>query len=297
MDAMRRIDDAMRVGDRILKCAVFLGLLHGDDRFEPLSTAFLVAKGSPDLAFLHVVTTQHSVMNRPKLWVRLNRLDGRAHVSASPIERWYFHPDSDNRFVDVAVAPVLFPTDVFDYATVYVDSEISDKETIAKRDIGIGDEVFYPGLFMHHVGSDKNLPLLRAGTIATMPDEMVRTGSGRQWLYLIESRSIGGHSGSPVFNNMLAPRSYFREKMVRLPMPGENYPYPLLGMIRSHFTAEDSGEYVTPDPERERLWVNTGIATVVPAWEIKETIDQQELADERAEELKNYRAQSPDVPD
>ena len=42
--------------------------------------------------------------------------------------------------------------------------------------------------------------IVRTGNIASMPEEAVDLGSsGSQEVYLVESRSIGGLSGSPVF--------------------------------------------------------------------------------------------------
>ena len=44
-----------------------------------------------------------------------------------------------------------------------------------------------------------NLPIVRLGAIAAMPGEYIKTDWGCLRAYLIEARSIGGLSGSPVF--------------------------------------------------------------------------------------------------
>jgi hypothetical protein len=291
---------AMRITDRILKCAVFLGTLSEEGIFDPVSTGFLVCSGTEGEAFQHIITTSHSVEPYSELYVKVNRHDGTAYVIPQPITKWYFHPQSTERFIDLAVCPVAMPRDVYDTANVFLSTDILTKEKSSRWDIGVGDELFYPGLFTSHAGAAKNIPLMRTGTIAAMPDEMVMTNRRRTWLYLIESRSIGGHSGSPVFVNLMVPRNYYSEKQVPLPFPGEHSGYLLLGMLRSHFTLEDTGEQVIAEgtgAASRLVRANSGIATVVPAWEIEETINQQELADERESVLASLRAKIGDTPD
>jgi hypothetical protein len=49
------------------------------------------------------------------------------------------------------------------------------------------------GLFSEHQGAERNIPIVRVGNIAAMPEEPVLTTSwGAIDAYLIEARSIGG---------------------------------------------------------------------------------------------------------
>jgi hypothetical protein len=51
----------------------------------------------------------------------------------------------------------------------------------------------------HHTGDLKNVPIVRVGNLASYPSEQIQTRAfGRMEAYLIEARSIGGLSGSPV---------------------------------------------------------------------------------------------------
>jgi hypothetical protein len=75
----------------------------------------------------------------------------------------------------------------------------ADTETIAHHDLGVGDEVFITGLFTKVTETTKNIPIVRTGTVAMMPGEEIPFGNNLIEAYLIESRSIGGLSGSPVF--------------------------------------------------------------------------------------------------
>jgi hypothetical protein len=286
----------MRVSDKVLKCAVFLGNVGSRGVFVPEATGFIVAKNTAEGAFQYVVTCQHCVVGK-KLRIRSNLKAGGASVSAVEYadSDWYFHPDSHNRFVDVAVLPVTMPWDVWDVIPV-TTTDFCDGATISGRDIGIGDELFYPGLFIHHSGQGRSLPVMRAGTLAAMPHEEITTRSGPIKAYLMEGRSIGGHSGSPVFVNFLAPRSYYADKLVRLPHPTQDQRYRLLGLVRGHLKAADSGEYIAEDTDKQDLWVNSGLATVIPASEILETLDQEDLETARQEAIAAL-ARSADVPD
>src|SRR5262249_41522483 len=74
-----------------------------------------------------------------------------------------------------------------------------------KKDIwnpGLGDEVATIGLYTSQYGQAKNVPVVRIGHIAMLPDEPVASHRGYVKAYLIETRSIAGLSGSPVFVNL-----------------------------------------------------------------------------------------------
>ena len=70
-----------------------------------------------------------------------------------------------------------------------------------------------------------------------------------------------------------------------------------MGLVRSFIKASDTGEYITSeDPKEENLWVNSGISTVVPAWEIAEIINQEELERMREKSLEHWRESNRDTP-
>jgi hypothetical protein len=77
-----------------------------------------------------------------------------------------------------------------------------DPEKIEGKGIGTGDEIYITGLFRLLYGAHRNLPIVRSGNLAMLPTDRVPV---RDWqtpdveAYLVESRSIGGASGSPVF--------------------------------------------------------------------------------------------------
>ena len=72
-----------------------------------------------------------------------------------------------------------------------------------REEIGIGSEVYFPGLFVHHHG--RNEPIVRGGIVSSMPTEPVLTEFGEIHAYLAEARSVGGLSGSPVIVDNTTP--------------------------------------------------------------------------------------------
>src|SRR5204863_3830509 len=93
--------------------------------------------------------------------------------------------------------------------------------------------------------------------------------------YLIESRSIGGLSGSPVFVNLGLVRSIRGQITTAQP----NVPYPtvfyLLGLTHGHFDVTPMVPPITTEK------INMGIAIVPPVWKILEVIDQESERDMR----------------
>jgi hypothetical protein len=290
-DVIETREKAMRVSDRALRCVVFLGIEKGGV-FVPQGTGFLVRLDHEGIAFQYLVTASHVVVGSQRVFLRINRKEGEPKVLSVP-RQWYYHPDP-SRYVDVAVTPIVLDTQLFDIAHIHVQNFCDDK-WIKDRDIGVGDELFYPGMFVHHLGVGRNLPVMRFGALSAMPIEPVRFKAGPAIkVYLMEGRSIGGHSGSPVFINMFAPRTYYYERIVHLPVEPQNYRF--LGLLRSYLKAKDTGEYITDDPKTEDLWVNTGISTIVPAQDILETLNQQDLQEQRMTDIKKLRDNLPDVP-
>jgi hypothetical protein len=170
-------------------------------------TGFFVGVPSvaiPNRQYHYVVTASHVVdqLSLSDWAMRLNTIDGQSvHLRGTKDHKWWRHTDGT---VDIAVAP--FPRKQgMDIHAIPLRT-FADNLLIAEAGIGPGDEVFTVGLFSRFPGSSQNLPLVRTGNIAMIPKalETIRVNIGRNGVvdaevYLIESRSIGGQSGSPVF--------------------------------------------------------------------------------------------------
>jgi hypothetical protein len=80
-----------------------------------------------------------------------------------------------------------------------VGNSAATDEVVREKNIGAGDDVFVAGLLVHHPGAARNLPIVRLGAIAAMPEDPVGLATGTDVVTLVEVHSIGGLSGSPVF--------------------------------------------------------------------------------------------------
>lgn len=261
----------MRVPESIRKCVVFVGRHGGRDW---AGTAFIMSVPTivPDVDFTYLVTARHvaeRLIDGIDFRIRFNTRDGKSVTATGGSSvRWIYHDDDS---VDVAVLgfgglnPEIHDVRLIPEQRLLTGAHIEDHE------IGVGNEVFMVGLFSQLSGSERNLPIVRAGNIAMMPEEQVWVRNAPADVYLIEARSTGGLSGSPVFvrpSGRLALVDYF-----------------LLGLVHGHWevTSESSRRLDTESPGAET--VNAGIAVVVPASKILETLNHPELEDERR--LKN----------
>ena len=96
--------------------------------------------------------------------------------------------------------------------------------------------MFISGLFLHHFGKSRNIPIVRIGNLAALKEEKIATKSfGEIDGYLIEARSTGGLSGSSVFLNLGLVR-FFEGRATRYTADTDTV-Y-LLGLIHGHYPVE-----------------------------------------------------------
>jgi hypothetical protein len=290
------LDTRMRVPDEVRECVVFLGVAtpgeDGEREYKCAGTGFLTAvdcEARPGRPFLYVVTAKHVAdrLVERNFVIRLNRQDGTAIVFHQPARtRWYVHPSDLD--VDVAVLP--FVPDVATLTTrAIARAMFGIDDVLARSGIGAGDEVFITGLFAHVVGNRGNIPIVRTGNVAMMSDERVPTKLGPIDAYLIEARSIGGISGSPVFVRESVLLSVAGVSMAGSPstpvvLRGVGSFY-LLGLVHGHWD-------IPPDAKDDAAHdaygkVNMGIAIVVPAKQIIAVLDQPELVSLRRRQEAN----------
>jgi len=187
----------------------------------------LTPEKPPLLGVRYAVTARHVLdgirdKGLDKVLLRVNRKSGDAAWIETRVKDWNFHPDEA---VDVAVLP-FEPFNGFDHNLFPTEGFVTP-EVVAKEQIGVGNEVFVVGLFHHHYGEKNNIPIIRVGNISAMPSEKVNTRRGPMDAYLIEARSIGGLSGSPVF----LPLGTRRSMTGLVVSPGQIQRYYLLGVM------------------------------------------------------------------
>jgi len=295
----------MQVHENIRKGVVFLGWRHADGKFSPRATGFIVSTLDEEYggAFMHVVTAQHCVGrlyepdkhgNQRDVRISVNRRDGEPPdlISLKFID-WWFHPDATNA-IDVAIALLPLNEQIHDYNHGTLAAVELSEQLIKDKEIGVGDEIFIVGLFRKHSGRQRNIPIVRIGNIAAMPEEPIWTKFGWMDAYLIEARSIGGLSGSPVLVNYGIWRTVNGKLRYQAGLP-----FGLLGLMHGHFDIEDlNSDVVTDDiANASPEGIHTGIGVVVPVSKIRETLMQEDLEKERKKIIMEHMKNSPVIPD
>jgi hypothetical protein len=242
----------------------------------PNGTCFFVGVQIPqtETFYVYAVTAKHVLeadhdTHRffDQIFIRINTKDGRSRMLPlnlsleGPNKNVFLHYDST---VDIAVIRD-HPDDGKDDFKFLPDNLIMTKEDVSALSITEGSEVFFTGLFTSHVGQRRNNPIVRFGRMALMTDEKILWDRDQMVeLYLVESASYGGNSGSPVFL-FLGPERTAGQFIVggRL--------IKLAGVMQGSF-----GEFA---PIGFRDTANTpvarqsvGIAAVVPAYKLKEIL-------------------------
>jgi hypothetical protein len=280
----------MRVDDRVRKTVVFIGLAHGPS-FVAYGTGFIGVTFIGDHGFQTLVTARHVIdgIKGDRVHIRLNTLAGSAQIIETWKADWIPH---ENKRIDVAVCPSGIPREQFDYLHVPLfGPSILTEDVIRERDVGIGDEVFIAGMFVSRLGETKNIPILRSGTIAAMPEEKIETAYGYHDAYLIEARSIDGLSGSPVFVQM--PHWRMMDGQPKFQHGQAQY---MLGMLLGHGQVGNPGdtiEILQPGARRPAsrkievaVPLNTGIGIVLPISHIIEAVEQPAIHQRREESLR-----------
>jgi len=301
-------DWRMNVPDVALKNVVFIGQIESVGESEQITwmgTGFLVlvpAPGAADFAYYYLVTVKHLAAKlESRRWcVRVNTNDGKSiRIDGDADVRWWYHP-TEEASVDCAVTPFGVSEEQNIDAKLVPLSMFATDDVIEENGIGEGDEVFVIGLFTRLAGDERNIPIVRTGNIAMMPKEplpaKIDDYIGPIDAYLIETRSMGGISGSPVFvretiytkDVVVKNEGTGKEKKTVTLMPGQFY---LLGISHGHWN-------IHPSEHNRNDWraaskasesIALGISIVVPAKKILEILNRSELVQHRQQDYMAWK--------
>jgi hypothetical protein len=222
--------------------------------------------------FLYLVTNRHVAecwdeANHPQKVVstnvRINNQNGGATTfslaaTVGGMPNWFF-PDDDS--VDLAVSPINPPSDSkLDLITIPLD-QMATRDLFRQHRIGEGSTVVVTGTFVQFPGEHKFQPVLRQGILSMIPDEPMKTTTGKLGtVYLADVHVFGGNSGSPV---LAKPQ----DDMMHA---GELW---LIGLVSGYyFEAADSKMEIAVTVKGETA-ANSGIAMIVPIDEVKKLIE------------------------
>jgi len=276
----------MRIPDELRECVCFTRA-QWPSGASAMGTAFFVGvpTGIDGRPFIYAVTAKHCVTGslqaqrsqggRPAEVVLLvnHREHGRTE-NRTRASDWLLHDTAD-----VAVLPLGGTDPSFEVRVWPTHENVASELVVKEKNIGAGDDVFIAGLLTYHRGATRNLPVVRLGSIAAMPEDPVGLETGPDTVTLVEVRSIGGLSGSPVFVHLSVLRDMPEGMFLRGGggTAGSGGTSWLHGVMHGFYpTGKDD-----PDGASENL--NTGIAIVARIDRVLDLIhrpDQVALRDE-----------------
>lgn len=276
---------AMTVPEKVKDIVAFIYVKGSDGKFVPNGTAFFVGVKDlrdPNRFWVYLVSARHVLSEDeggtyvPAVYIRLDKLEGGTEVLDIPVvlsgekQTVFVHPDPSVDLVAIPVKP-----DRTKYLFRFLpEAMITTREQFKALKITEGSEIFFTGLFLPHMGESRNLPIFRFGRVALVSPEKVDWNGEKVDLYLIESSSYGGNSGSPVFFYLDSGRE-----------PGAGAAAPpvlfLAGVIKGAF--QDVKPVQVVDNSRIALSIsNVGISAVVPAYKLQELLHTPELEKRRS---------------
>jgi hypothetical protein len=273
-----------------------------DGRFQPRATGFFVDWIEDEISLTHLVTAEHViaglVRTKNDIFVRVNLVDDGVAEFRIDATEFRFHPDNAQEAADVAVMPFRANSLRYDNGNVVEIDPVSialnrkeggllPQEDFKKRHMGRGGQVSIIGLFRSHFGQNRNVPIVRVGSISMLPDEPVFTRAGFLKAYLVEAHSIGGLSGSPVLAHAdqgFELANALSKRAVSLQTTA------LLGMVHGHFDVQNLNEDVVSDDDRLRDGIHTGVGIVIPVERIVETINHPDLVALRKKAVQDMRS-------
>lgn len=265
----------MRLPDRLLASVGFFARDRPDFRYG--GTGFVIStQGAHGNSFLHIITAGHvaeALESGSGAWIfGMNDKSGnKILLKSAGNAKWWYHP-TQRANVDCAVtlfAPGMLKE--YDLSAIPEEMCVTEQE-ISNASLGVGDEINVVGLFTRYHGTSRHIPIVRSGNVAMMPTDPIPTDKyGPMEAYLVEGRSIGGLSGSPVFIretlNLTGGTVDAKPKY----MLGQGSLY-LLGLMHGHWDVP-----VNFKTNEQAEAVNMGIAIVVPAKKILEVLNHPEL--------------------
>jgi hypothetical protein len=299
----------MQIDEEILLCVGFIGA-PSERGFVADGTCFFVHLTEETESFHYVVTARHLV--RPiKFGQELLSLDGDVrirvsretkspHIINTIRKEWIVHPD---HHIDVCVLPFDIrredPDGEFHLSVLSIcgPTSILYQPTIERfhGPIAVGDEIFIPSLFPGHVGEQRNIPVVRIGNIAARPIENIRIGSPTVPAYLIETRSLGGISGAPVFLH-LSPSSARSAMKSQTTQIGRNVPYALIGLVLGSHSGRYASDFVEADDNENIVTkdadFNAGISVALPIKHVLDILNSDELKGSRLAAIEEIKKQS-----
>lgn len=230
-------------------------------------------KEQPARAHVYVVTNGHvSDMTSPSRVVRMQSRDGEILDLSG--KNWVEAEEDDVAVCSLDRSALFSDVAMVRATDVLREGDLEDDTATYRSDHPrYGDEVFMASRLANEKLKDGSVPAVRFGTLASSRPAAVEHPRGfYQDSFLVEMRSVSGHSGSPVFLHYNDATLHMRQGLKIGPVPAD---IRLLGIDWGHLE-----ERFGTSPVGSSAW-NAGISCIVPAWKITELLEDEELIKER----------------
>lgn len=263
--AVEAVEMLVRIRDDVLKTVVFVGSSYRD-QFSPVGTGFAVAHQVEDLVFPIIVTARHLIdsVAGDDIWVRYNGKEG-VETKRRPKTHVWTSPRREEDLAAIHMENTFLGADKKMLPLNRTEWESALRNVLEPA---LADEVVTVGLYASHYGLLKNIPVVRVGHIAMLPSEPVMTDYGYVKAFLVETKSIAGLSGSPVYLNSPEIRLVNGEPQYR---QDSFFPVPIGMMLGYHVAKTVQDQISVPQIQGEdrpkELSIderNTGFAVVLP---------------------------------
>jgi hypothetical protein len=270
-----------RVPATMKKAVAFIFFENDSSKIVPAGTGFYVGVTKDSMNTLGYIVTAKHVLKKAngeflkKIYLRLSKRKDSSLVTisidlftAGKAKNVFMHSDTT---VDIAVISVFPRNDTFDLLLI-PHTWITTKEEFLSSKIMEGDEVFFTGMFVQYLGQKANYPITRFGRVALITDEKVFWNGSWRNLYLLETTTYWGNSGSPVYF-ALKERSKSNPNRIVI---GTTTVIKLAGIMSGFFGDNVPGGFAETKLVPYQL-VNFGISAITPAYLLWDILFSDEL--------------------
>jgi len=278
---LSKVAEAAVLPPDFLRCVVSIGV---DDlvveegkqviRWTAHAAGFLYESALPNKEgeeqkfWVYIITCGHVLRGQTQINLRFNSLSGNAAKYPVPLTgpnaaSMFFHPGLDLAVIRLNAG--ILERDGVDYRAFGL-SDLATRESIEKEGIAVGDGVFVLGFPVGIAGVERNFVVAKQGIIA----RLAATQDSKQTTeYLIDAMVFPGNSGGPVITRFEIA-SITGTKAVK-----RSY---LLGVVSQFIPYTDVAVSKQTNHARITFEENSGLASVIPADYIEETIQMHTKA-------------------
>ena len=274
---------------------VYIEIPDNYGQYKPNGTGFVVRIPlNMHRGWEYLVTAKHVIVDSytkkvyDTILLRLNLKNGSftegfiALNQNAPNKNVFFSNDPS---VDLAVIPISLLDTVFDIKFIPVSNLFRSRRDFDTSYVREGTNVFYTGLFSPYLGYKKNEPIVRFGKVCLITDEKIVWDSAKSEisdLFLVETTTFGGNSGSPMFSYPFPlPTS---DTSIHRDSSKDSVDF--IGIVKGYYGEKTALDYdkVNTSIMIPKYTSNVGITGVIPSYLLYEILYLPELEQARQTE-------------